>query len=503
MKFHNLLLTLLASSTLVLTGCGGGSSSGGSSSGDLPDTNNTPVDPAPGDSTGDSGSNDGDNSSGDSSTDDDSSTSLPQTSWSTPESLADGSVTVNNLHLSGAANKPILLYTNGDQLLAREFDGSNWNSGTLFGSYINVSNTTMATNANGKAVVADTYMDTNYWTQYTECHIRYFRYDGTNWLGYHSKARSLRQLGANYSCNNIDNLLVDLSDDGRVSLSFWRADDNTGRLQSCNGSDSCLNPALNPAISFGAKEVVALGSANDGDSQILLLDSDDASSFSSSLYMSTLTDGVPGSQRVLAGSSGATGTGAATITVNDANHALVLYIDGNTLESSFNNGAGFAASVNLDTNLSASAPIRNYLSSGADYGLSIWEKSNSLFTSISDAGSFGTATQSTNSQSYITGATGTINDNGKAVIVWVGYDDAPAGSSVSTGTLYSRFYDGSQWLAVQTIDTGINVENHQIIKGGLGVYLDNSDDVTVAYTAYKDGQANNEPQLFFSRRVID
>lgn len=70
MKFDNLLLTLLASSTLVLTGCGGGSSSGGSSSGDLPDTNNTPVDPTPGDSTGDSGSNDGDNGGTDDSNDD-------------------------------------------------------------------------------------------------------------------------------------------------------------------------------------------------------------------------------------------------------------------------------------------------------------------------------------------------------------------------------------------------------------------------------------------------
>ncbi|MDK2778360.1 MAG: hypothetical protein KYX62_11905 [Pseudomonadota bacterium] len=503
MQFSKIFLALMASSTLVLTGCGGSSSGSDSENPGTPSAgDNNPGNDESGDNT--SGDNtSGDNSPGDSSTGDDSSANLPQTSWSTPESLADGSVTVNNLHLSGAANKPILLYSNGGQLMAREFDGSNWDSGTQFGSYSGVSNTTLATNANGKAVVADTYMNRNAWTHYTECHIRYFRYDGTNWLNYHFRPRSLTQSGADYSCNNIDNLLVDLSDDGRVSLSFWRTDNNTGRLLSCDGSDSCLTTNTTPATSVGAKEIVSLGSANDGDSQILLLDSDDASSFSSSLYMSTLTDGVLGSQSVLPGSSGATGTGAATMAVNDANHALVLYIDGNTLESSFNNGAGFAASVNLDTNLSASAPIRNYLSSGADYGLSIWEKNNSLFTSISDAGSFGSATQNTNSHSYITGATGTINDNGKAVIVWVGYDDAPAGSSVSAGTLYSRFYDGSQWLAVQTIDSGINVENYQIIKGGLGVYLDNSDDVTVAYTAYKDGQANNEPQLFFSRRVID
>ena len=284
-------------------------------------------------------------------------------------------------------------------------------------------------------------------------------------------------------------------------MTYWREDNSTGRIQSCDSSDQCLTAVNADAQSTSDKQVVGLGSANGGDSQILMLDYPELQSSASRIFSSALTDGTPGSGMIIPGST--TATGVATLAVNDANHALALYIQGTTLKGSFNNGSGFATATDLDTDLSTSAPISTYLSDGADYGLSIWKNNNAVNAVISDAGSFASAIQNTNSHSYITGATGSINDNGKAVIAWVGFDNPPIDSTISAGTLYARFYDGSQWLDVQTIDTGISVESGAIMKGGLGVYLDNSDDATVAYSAYKDGQVYSEPQLFFSRRVID
>ena len=64
----------------------------------------------------------------------------------------------------------------------------------------------------------------------------------------------------------------------------------------------------------------------------------------------------------------------------------------NTVQARFNNGSGFASSVELTDDLAGAnyeATIEAYLSAGADYGLSLWVNNwTDLKTNISDAGSF-------------------------------------------------------------------------------------------------------------------
>ena len=493
MQLSKIFLALMASSTLVLTGCGGG---GGSSSGS--DTEN-PGTPSGGDNNS-GGDDSGDNTSGDGG-------NTQQASWSTPTELEDGSVTVSKLMVGGSANKPMMAYSKGNRLYIREFDGSNWSDAQSITSYNGTHDISWAFNANGKAVLALENNATNGATGLTECRLDYIRYNGTQW-GSYIRARHLINPNNNYTCHNVDDLKIALSDDDSVALTWNRGDltANTGRVQGCDSTDTCVTDAeLSPQTLGSDYKAVALGMGNDGEGYILKMETSNFASNASGVFATGFSDGYIGSSTSIGVSNHSR---LARVAVNDATHALALFNDNNTLQARFNNGSGFATSVELDDDLAGAnyeATLEAYLSTGADYGLSLWVNNwTDLKTNISDAGSFSaSSTEHPRDNDVIQSVTGAINDNGKAVIVWFGYDLDMTSGIPYDGTLYARFYDGSAWLDVQTIDSDIDVASFLSVKGGLGVYLDNSDDVTVVYNAYKDTQLTTEPKTFYTRRVID
>ena len=485
MQLSKLFVALLASSSLLLTACGGSSSSGSS------DTVNS----------GDSGSSDsgsGDSGSGTGTT--------AQASWSIPTELEDGSVTVSKLMVGGSANKPMMAYSKGNLLYIREFDGSNWSSAHQLASYNGTHDISWAFNANGKAVLALENNATNAATNLTECRLDYYRYDGTQW-GNYSRARHLINPNNNYTCHNVDDLKIALSDDDSVALIWNRGDltANKGRVQGCDSTDTCVTDAeLSPATLGNDYKAVALGLGNDGEGHIIKMETSKFASNVSGVFATSFSDGYIGSSTSIGVSDHSR---MARVAVNDANHALALFNDNNTLQARFDNGSGFATSVELDDDLAGAnyeATLEAYLSAGADYGLSLWVNDwTDLKTNISDAGSFAGTTVHPQNNDVIQSVTGAINDNGKAVIVWLGYDADAVTQTLSNGTIYSRFYDGSSWQDVETIDSDIDVASFLSVKGGLGVYLDNSDDVTLVYNAYKASQSTTEPKTFYTRRTID
>lgn len=486
MQLSKLFVALLASSSLLLTACGGSSSSGSS------DTVNS----------GDSGSSDsgsGDSGSGTGTT--------AQASWSTPTELEDGSVTVSGLMVGGSANKPMMAYSKSGLLYIREFDGSNWSSAHQLAAYDGTHDISWAFNANGKAVLALENNATNSATGFTECRLDYYRYNGTQW-GDYSRARHLINSSNNYTCHNVDDLKIALSDDDSVALIWNRSDltSNKGRVQGCDSTDTCVTDATSSPQTLGSDyNAVALGMGNAGEGYILKMETSKFGTSKSGVFATSFSDGNIGSSANIGDYPG--NSRLARIAVNDANHALALFNANNTLQARFDNGSGFATSVELDDDLAGAnydATLEAYLSAGADYGLSLWVNNwTDLKTNISDAGSFAGTTVHPQNNDVIRSVTGAINDNGKAVIVWLGYDADAVTQTLSNGTIYSRFYDGSSWQDVETIDSDIDVASFLSVKGGLGVYLDNSDDVTLVYNAYKASQSTTEPKTFYTRRTID
>ena len=501
MELNKLAVALLATSTLLLSACGGGSSSSGSDNTDQGNGNNT-------DNTG-TGNTDNSNTDTGTGANTDTGNSGPATpAWTTPAELEDGSVTVSELMVGGTASKPMMAYSKGNLLYIREFDGSNWSSAHQLASFNGTHDISWAFNANGKAVLALENNATNAATGFTECRLDYYRYNGTQW-GSYSRARHLINLSNNYTCHNVDDLKIALSDDDSVALIWNRSDltSNKGRVQGCDSTDTCATDATSSPATLGSDyNAVALGMGNDGEGYILKMETSKFATSKSGVFATSFSDGYTGSSANIGDYPGH--SRLARIAVNDANHALALFNANNTLQARFDNGSGFATSVELDDDLAGAnygATLEAYLSAGADYGLSLWVNDGAeLKTNISDAGSFSaSSTEHPQSNDQIRSAQGAINDNGKAVIVWFGYDLDMTSGIPYDGTLYARYYDGSAWQDVQTIDSGIDVPSFISSKGGVGLYLDNSDDVTVVYNAYKSGQATSEPKTFYARRVIE
>jgi|GEM_PF-1699235 len=503
MEPSKLLLALLATSTLSLTACGGGGGSSAPAETQQPpagDTNNGNDTNNGGDTNNGSDTNNG----GDTNTDGDA--PATQAQWSTPAALEDGSVASWPLLMDGAGNKPMMLYGKNNALYTREFDGTSWSAASLFVlNHDPQDQLVWDINSNGKAIIARSDNAVSAATGHNECFLRYYRYDGSNWGGY-SNARILANPTADYYCNNnIEDLDIALAGDNSLLMTWRRRDLGNSRYQYCDSSEQCNSLPRNSASSFGnGRKVTAIGLGNGSEGKVLSLNTATArGAFASEFDTQT---GL-GSAFDLATYN--TTSYVAAMAVNDANHSLAVFNEGTDLKARFNNGSSWPLGTKLDQQLRVSTlTLQTYLSDGADYGLTLWSVLDSnnnaeLHTNLSDASSFAaTSTQHQNSGELVgSKLVGDINDNGKAVIAWLGYTFDQATNSAGRGKLYSRFYDGNNWLDTQTVDTDIDVGEFLSMKGSLNVYLDNSDDATLVYAAKKSTQTHSEAQLFYSRLI--
>jgi hypothetical protein len=428
-----------------------------------------------------------------------------QAQWSTPFALEDGSAASWPVLMDGAGNKPMMLYGKNNALYTREFDGTSWGAASLFVLNHDPQGQLMwDINSNGKAIMARSDNTVSAATGHKECYLRYYRYDGSNWGGY-SNARILANPSDNYFCSNVEDLDIALAGDNSMLMTWRRRDLGNSRYQYCDSNEQCNSQPRNSASSFGNnRRVTAIGLGNGSEGKVLTLNTFDArGAFASEFDTQT---GIGSAFNIATYN---TTSYVAAMALNDATHSLAVYNEGTDLKARFNNGSGWPLGTKLDQQLRISTlTLQTYLSDGADYGLTLWSVLDSnnnaeLHTNLSDAGSFAaTSTRHQNGGELVASKfVGDINDNGKAVIAWVGYTFDQATNSAGRGTLYSRFYDGSNWLDTQTVDSDIDVSEFISMKGSLNVYLDNSDDVTLVYSAKKSTQTNNEAQLFYSRRA--
>lgn len=427
-----------------------------------------------------------------------------QAQWSTPAALEDGSVATWPVLMDGAGNKPMMLYGKNNALYTREFDGTSWSTAGLFVlNHDPQDQLVWDINSNGKAIIGRSENTVSAATGHIECILRYHRYDGNNWAGF-TNARILANPTAEYFCNNVEDLDIALAGDNSMLMTWRRRDLGNSRYQYCDSSDQCNSQPRNSASSFGSnRRVAAIGLGSDSEGKVLTLNTSDAKG----VFISEFD-----TQAGLASATNITspqGTNnIASMALNDTKHSLTVFNESADLKARFHNGSSWSLATTLDQQLRiATLTLQTYLSDGADYGLTLWSVLDSnnnaeLHTNLSDASSFAaTSTQHQNGGELVASKfVGDINDNGKAVIAWVGYTFDQATNTVGRGTLYSRFYDGSNWLDTQTVDSDIDVSEFLSMKGSLNVYLDNSDEVTLVYTAKKGTQNNNDAQLFYSRR---
>lgn len=427
-----------------------------------------------------------------------------QAQWSTPAALEDGSVATWPVLMDGAGNKPMMLYGKNNALYTREFDGTSWSTAGLFVlNHDPQDQLVWDINSNGKAIIGRSENTVSAATGHIECILRYHRYDGNNWAGF-TNARILANPTAEYFCNNVEDLDIALAGDNSMLMAWRRRDLGNSRYQYCDSSDQCNSQPRNSASSFGSnRRVAAIGLGSDSEGKVLTLNTSDAKG----VFISEFD-----TQAGLASATNITspqGTNnIANMALNDTKHSLTVFNESADLKARFHNGSSWSLATTLDQQLRiATLTLQTYLSDGADYGLTLWSVLDSnnnaeLHTNLSDASSFAaTSTQHQNGGELVASKfVGDINDNGKAVIAWVGYTFDQATNTVGRGTLYSRFYDGSNWLDTQTVDSDIDVSEFLSMKGSLNVYLDNSDEVTLVYTAKKGTQNNNDAQLFYSRR---
>jgi hypothetical protein len=427
-----------------------------------------------------------------------------QAQWSTPAALEDGSVATWPVLMDGAGNKPMMLYGKNNALYTREFDGTSWSTAGLFVlNHDPQDQLVWDINSNGKAIIGRSENTVSAATGHIECILRYHRYDGNNWAGF-TNARILANPTAEYFCNNVEDLDIALAGDNSMLMTWRRRDLGNSRYQYCDSSDQCNSQPRNSASSFGSnRRVAAIGLGSDSEGKVLTLNTSDAkgvfiSEFDTQAGLASATN--------IASPQGT--NNIASMALNDTKHSLTVFNESADLKARFHNGSSWSLATTLDQQLRiATLTLQTYLSDGADYGLTLWSVLDSnnnaeLHTNLSDASSFAaTSTQHQNGGELVASKfVGDINDNGKAVIAWVGYTFDQATNTVGRGTLYSRFYDGSNWLDTQTVDSDIDVSEFLSMKGSLNVYLDNSDEVTLVYTAKKGTQNNNEAQLFYSRR---
>ena len=427
-----------------------------------------------------------------------------QAQWSTPAALEDGSVATWPVLMDGAGNKPMMLYGKNNALYTREFDGTSWSTAGLFVlNHDPQDQLVWDINSNGKAIIGRSENTVSAATGHIECILRYHRYDGNNWAGF-TNARILANPTTEYFCNNVEDLDIALAGDNSMLMTWRRRDLGNSRYQYCDSSDLCNSQPRNSASSFGSnRRVAAIGLGSDSEGKVLTLNTSDAkgvfiSEFDTQAGLASATN--------IASPQGT--NNIASMALNDTKHSLTVFNESADLKARFHNGSSWSLATTLDQQLRiATLTLQTYLSDGADYGLTLWSVLDSnnnaeLHTNLSDASSFAaTSTRHQNGGELVASKfVGDINDNGKAVIAWVGYTFDQATNTVGRGTLYSRFYDGSNWLDTQTVDSDIDVIEFLSMKSSLNVYLDNSDEVTLVYTAKKGTQNNNEAQLFYSRR---
>ncbi|MCT7361105.1 ribosomal protein L7/L12 [Thalassolituus pacificus] len=427
-----------------------------------------------------------------------------QAQWSTPAALEDGSVATWPVLMDGAGNKPMMLYGKNNALYTREFDGTSWSTAGLFVlNHDPQDQLVWDINSNGKAIIGRSENTVSAATGHIECILRYHRYDGNNWAGF-TNARILANPTAEYFCNNVEDLDIALAGDNSMLMTWRRRDLGNSRYQYCDSSDQCNSQPRNSASSFGSnRRVAAIGLGSDSEGKVLTLNTSDAkgvfiSEFDTQAGLASATN--------IASPQGT--NNIASMALNDTKHSLTVFNESADLKARFHNGSSWSLATTLDQQLRiATLTLQTYLSDGADYGLTLWSVLDSnnnaeLHTNLSDASSFAaTSTRHQNGGELVASKfVGDINDNGKAVIAWVGYTFDQSNNTVGRGTLYSRFYDGNSWLDTQTVDSDIDVGEFLSMKGSLNVYLDNSDETTLVYTAQKGTQSNNEAQLFYSRR---
>ncbi|WP_420589248.1 hypothetical protein [Bacterioplanoides sp.] len=494
MEPNKLLLAMLAVSTLTLTACGGG---GGSSS--SPEETPAPIDNAGNtDNAGDTDNGGNTDNGGDQ-------TSAPQ--WSTPVALTDGSNYTSLELFDGAGNKPMMVTQKHSTLYSREFDGSNWSDETQISPIFSVNQLDWDVNSNGKAVMAISTQPVNPSSNFRECALTYFRYDGNHWDSSNSvTARLLRNPNGSYSCSNVGDFNVALAGDDSLLMTWYRRDLDNSYYQYCGSNNQCATNPEAQANSIGSRFIRGIGLGNDGKGRVLRFNDTAAGSVLIAGFDTAQGEGLGSSNLA---SSPSIRSKRASMAVNDASHSLVVFDEGRNLQARFDNGSSLSPAVTLADDLPAlGAPIlRTYLSDGSDYGLTLWRefdnttKQTPLRSNISDASAFEASSIQHQSEGEIVHYrfSGDINDNGKAVIAWFGYS-VDANNDREPATLYSRIYDGNRWLDAEIIDNNIDTNDLSPLK--MGVYIDNSDEVTLVYTAKKtdqDIQTEPAPKLFYSR----
>ncbi|MFC3681425.1 hypothetical protein [Bacterioplanoides pacificum] len=474
MELKQLTLAIMAASTLTLAGCGSDSDSANA------------------------GQQNGDNQ-----------TSARQ--WSTPVALTDGS-NYNSLEMfDGAGNKPMMVTQKLSTLYSREFDGSNWSDETQISPIDPNQQLNWDINSNGKAIMALSTQPVNTSNNFKECALTYLRYDGTRWDSDSVTTRLLGNTNANYFCTDIEDLNVALAGDDSLLMTWRRRDLDNSYYQFCGSNNQCATAPEAQANPIGVRFTRGIGLGHDGKGHVLKLNLPATGHISVSIAGFDTAPGKGLGSSTLA-SSTSTSSRAASMAVNDASHGLVAFGEGSsTLQARFHNGSSLSPAVTLADDLPEHGDpiLQTYLSDGSDYGLTLWRELDNttetgktrLRSNISSASVFKASSTQHQPEGEFTHDrfSGDINDNGKAVIAWFGYS-LDANNDRGPATLYSRIYDGNRWLDVEVIDNSIDTNDLSTLK--IGVYIDNSDDVTLVYTAKKtDQDILTEPaaKLFYSR----
>ena len=398
----------------------------------------------------------------------------------------------------------MMVTKNRSGLYSREFDGSNWSDETRIRTFGTVYQFDWDVNSNGKAVMALSTQPRNPNTNFIDCALTYLRYDGTRWDRDSVTTRLLSNPNNNYFCANVRNLDIALAGDDSL-LMTWSRNDLGGNYyyNYCESNNQCNSLPQNSASSFGSsRRVAAIGLGNDDEGKVLTLDSQNPRSVFVSGFS---TQSGSGSAINIAEPQG--NSSVADMALNDAKHSLAVFNKANDLKARFYNGSSWSQAHTLGQINSPFLTLQAQLSDGADYGLTLWndyDRTNDqayLSSNISDAGVFeASSTQHLPEGEFAYNKfSGDINDNGKAVIAWFGYS-LDANNNREPVTLYSRIYDGNRWLDVEVIDNNIDPNDLSPLK--VGVYIDNSDEVTLVYTAKKtDQDIQTEPaaKLFYSR----
>ena len=109
---------------------------------------------------------------------------------------------------------------------------------------------------------------------------------------------------------------------------------NKGRVQGCDSTDTCVTDAdVSPATLGNDYKAVALGLGNGGEGHIIKMETSKFATNKSGVFVTSFSDGYTGSSANIGDYPGQ--SRLARVAVNDANHALALFNNYNTLQARF------------------------------------------------------------------------------------------------------------------------------------------------------------------------